>query len=100
MGNTIRPAKLHELTLPSKYAIWRRYIHGTDLQTRIGPERFIQFLTQRGAIELVSWKGAVKCKTLNETLIKQALEDLYNEPLRSWFLVLVSRLVRRIHPDL
>lgn len=94
----MRPAKLHELRLPSKYALWRRYIHGTDLQTRIGPERFTQTLTQRGAIELVSWKGVVKCKTLNETLIKQALDDLSNEPLRSWFSVLVSRLVRQ--PDL
>lgn len=96
----MRPAKLHELRLPSKYALWHRYIHGTDLQTWIGPERFTQTLTQRGAIELVSWKGAVKCKTLNETLIKQALEDLSNEPLRSWFSALVSRLVRRIRPDL
>lgn len=94
----MRPAKLHELRLPSKYALWRRYIHGTDLQTRIGPERFTQTLTQRGAIELVSWKGSIKCKTLNEALIKQALDDLSNEPLRSWFSVLVSRLVRQ--PDL
>ena len=94
----MRPAKLHELRLPSKYALWRRYIHGTELQNQIGPERFTQTLTQRGAIELVSWKGAVKCKTLNETLIKQALEDLSQEPLRSWFSVLVSRLVKQ--PDL
>lgn len=94
----MRPAKLHELRLPSKYALWRKYVWGTELQNRIGPERFTQTLTQRGAIELVSWKGAVKCKTLNETLIKQALDDLSQEPLRSWFSVLVSRLVRQ--PDL
>lgn len=94
----MRKAKLHELRLPSKYALWRKYVWGTELQNRIGPERFTQFLTQRGAIELVSWKGAIKCKTLNETLIKQALDDLSNEPLRSWFSVLVSRLVKQ--PDL
>ena len=94
----MRPAKVHELRLPSKYALWRKYVWGTELQNRIGPERFTQTLTQRGAIELVSWKGAVKCKTLNETLIKQALDDLSNEPLRSWFSALVSRLVKQ--PDL
>lgn len=94
----MRKAKLHELRLPSKYALWRKYVWGTELQNRIGPERFTQFLTQRGAIELVSWKGAIKCKTLNETLIKQAIDDLSQEPLRSWFSVLVSRLVKQ--PDL
>ena len=92
----MRPAKLHELRLPSKYALWRRYIHGTDLQTRIGPERFTQTLTQRGAIELVSWKGAVKCKTLNETLIKQVLNELYSRPYQSFWSVLVSKLVKRL----
>ena len=94
----MRKAKLHELRLPSKYALWRQYIYGTDLASRIGPERFTQLLTDRQAIELVDQKGSVKCKTLNEMLIKQALDDLSNEPLRSWFSVLVSRLVKQ--PDL
>ena len=91
----MRPAKLHELRLPSKYALWRKYIWGTELQNRIGPERFTQFLTQRGAIELVSWKGAVKCKTLNEALIKTILIELSNAPFKSWFSVLFYRLVKR-----
>ena len=94
----MRKAKLHELRLPSKYALWRQYIYGTDLASRIGPERFTQLLTDRQAIELVDQKGSVKCKTLNEMLIKQALDDLSNEPFRSWFSVLVSRLVKQ--PDL
>jgi hypothetical protein len=90
----MRKAKLHELKLPSKYALWRRYIYGTELQTQIGPERFTKLLNQRQAIELVNWKGSVKCKTLDETKIKETLKDLSNEPLRSWFSVWLFRLVK------
>lgn len=92
----MRKAKLHELTLPSKYALWRRYIHGTDLQTRIGPERFTQLLNQWQAIELVQTNGAIKCKTLNETLIKQAIESIYSRPYQSFWSVLYSKLVKRL----
>jgi hypothetical protein len=91
----MRKAKLHELNLPSRYALWHKYIHGTDLQSQVSPERFTNLLTQRQAIELVNWKGSIKCKTLNEMLIKKALEDLSNEPLRSWFSVWFYRLAKR-----
>ena len=92
----MRPAKLHELRLPSKYALWRRYIHGTDLQTRIGPERFTQLLTSRHAIELVSWKGAVKCKTLNEKLIHEVIESIHSRPYQSVWSLYFHKLVKRL----
>ena len=90
----MRKAKLHELRLPSKYALWRKYVWGTELQNRIGPERFTQTLAQRGAIELVSWKGAIKCKTLNEKLIHEIIESIHSRPYQSFWSVLVSKLVK------
>ena len=93
----MRKAKLHELRLPSKYALWRQYIYGTDLASRIGPERFTQLLTDRQAIELVDQKGSVKCKTLNETLIKQVLNELYSRPFQPYWSQAFSKLVKRLH---
>jgi len=94
----MRPAKLHELMLPSQYALWRRYIYGTDLQTQIGPERFTKLLNQNQAIELVQKNGAIKCKVLNETLINQILTQLSEEPLRSWLSVAFYKLAKQLRP--
>jgi hypothetical protein len=96
----MRKAKLYELKLPSKYALWRRYVWGTELQSQVSPERFSQILTQRQAIELVNWKGSIKCKTLDETKIKETLKDLSNEPFRSWLSVWLFRLVKPRLTDL
>ena len=98
MGNTIRPARLHELTLPTRYAVWRRYIHDTDLQNRIGPETFTDLLNQKQAIELVNQKGIILCKTLNEKLIQETIQTIYLRPYQSFWPQLLSRLVRQ--PDL
>lgn len=92
----MRKAKLHELRLPSKYALWFKYIHGTELQTKIGPENFAKLLESRRAIELVSLKGWIKCKTLNETEIRNVLSDLYSIPYQSFLSVYFSRLVQRL----
>ena len=91
----MRPAKLHELNLPTRYAVWRKYIHGTDLQTQIGPETFTDLLNHKQAIELVNQKGTILCKTLNESLIQQALEELFSRPYQSALSVWFFRLVRR-----
>lgn len=94
MGNTIRPARLHELTLPTRYALWRRYIHGTDLQNRIGPEAFTDLLNQNQAIELVNQKGTILCKTLNEKLIQETIQTIYLRPYQSFWPPLLSKLVK------
>lgn len=94
MGHTMRPARLHELTLPTKYALWRRYIHGTDLQTQIGPETFTDLLNQNQAIELVNQKGTILCKVLNESKIQATLKELYLRPYQSFWPQLLSKLVK------
>ena len=94
MGNTIRPARLHELTLPTKYALWRKYIHSTGLQNKIGPEAFINLLTHRQAVELVDQKGTILCKTLNESKIQATLNELSLRPYQSFWPQLLSKLVR------
>ena len=76
----MRKAKLHELTLPTRYKLWRSYLYGTELQNRIGPEAFADLLTQSQAIELVNQKGTILCKTLNKTLIEKTIEDLNSKP--------------------
>lgn len=92
----MRKARLHELRLPSKYALWRKYIYGTELQTKIGPEKFTQLLIQRKAIELVSWKGWTKCKTLNEKVIYEVIKELYSRPYQSFLSVYIWVLARRL----
>lgn len=96
MGNTMRPARLHELTLPTRYALWRRYIHGTDLQNKIGPQNFTDLLNQKQAIELVDQKGVTLCKVLNESKIQATLKELYSRPYQSFYSVLVSKLVKQL----
>jgi len=92
----MRPARLHELNLPTRYAVWRKYIHGTDLQTQIGPETFTDLLNHKQAIELVNQKGTILCKTLNETLIQQTLQELYSRPYQSVWSLYFRKLVRRL----
>ena len=96
MGSPMRPAKLHELTLPTRYAVWRKYIHGTDLQTQIGTETFTDLLNQKQAIELVNQKGIILCKTLNETLIQQTLKELFSRPYQSVWSLYLLKLVKRL----
>jgi hypothetical protein len=79
----MRPAGLHELALPSQYALWYRYTNNTALQTRIGPIAFTNLLNQRGAIELLNLKGYTVCKTLNKNQIHETLLDLYSQPFYS-----------------
>lgn len=90
----MRRARLHELTLPTKYAIWRKYILNTDLQTQIGPEAFTDLLNQNQAIELVNQKGTILCKTLNEKLIQETIQTIYLRPYQSFWPQLLSKLVR------
>ena len=92
----MRPARLHELTLPTRYALWRRYIHGTDLQNKIGPETLTDLLNQKQAIELVNQKGTILCKTLDESKIQATLKELYSKPYQSFYSVLVSKLVKQL----
>lgn len=92
----MRPAKLHELTLPTRYAVWRKYIHGTELQTQIGPETFTDLLNKNQAIELVNQKGIILCKTLNETLIQQTLKELFSRPYQSVWSLYLLKLVKRL----
>lgn len=97
MGNTIRPAKLHELTLPTRYAVWRKYILNTDLQTQIGPEAFTDLLNQNQAIELVNQKGTILCKVLNESKIQATLKELYSRPYPSALLDYRYKLVKLVN---
>ncbi len=92
----MRPARLHELNLPTRYAVWRKYIHGTDLQTQIGPETFTDLLNHKQAIELVNQKGTILCKTLNASLIQTVLEELYSRPYQSVWSLYFRKLVRRL----
>lgn len=92
----MRSARLHELTLPTRYAVWRKYIHGTELQTQIGPEAFADLLNQKQAIELVNQKGIILCKTLNETLIQQTLKELFSRPYQSVWSLYLLKLVKRL----
>lgn len=97
----MRPAKLHELRLPTKYALWRKYIYDTELATQIGVERFIQLLTSKQAIELVQTKGLIKCKTLSEQKIQETIKELYSKPFQSFFAVYFSKaakLLKRTKP--
>jgi len=96
----MRPAKLHELCLPTQYEVWRRYVEGTDLQHRIGPAKFAELLNQRQAIELVQTKGYIKCKIKSETKIQAALTELYSRPYQSLFWASVSKLAKRINSAL
>lgn len=90
----MRPAKLHELGLPSKYMVWRKYIHGTKLQSFIGPERFTSLLETRRAVEFVDWKGFTKCKVLNEKIIQEVIEELNLKPYSGLFSGYASRLAQ------
>lgn len=90
----MRPAKLHELYLPSRYLLWRKYIFDTKLQNFIGPERFTSLLETRQAIELVEWKGFTKCKVLNEKLIQEVIEELNLKPYSGFFAGYASRLAQ------
>lgn len=76
----MRPAKLHELTLPTKYQLWRRLVHGTPLAQVIGPDRLCKLLTTKQAIELVDLKGNTLCNVLNESKINEVLQSLYCQP--------------------
>lgn len=93
----MRDAKLHELLLPTRYGLWFRYIHGTGLETKIGPDAFTKYLETRQAIEFVNLKGDTRCKIINENQFQNCLLDLSREPLQSFFSVRVSRLVQRVH---
>lgn len=94
LGLDMRPARLHELTLPTRYALWRKYIHGTELQNRIGPETFTDLLNQKQAIELVDQKGVTLCKVLNESKIQATLNELSLRPYQSFWPQLLSKLVK------
>lgn len=89
----MRPAKLHELTLPTKFGLWFKYIYNTELASTIGIERFTELLLKRQAIELVDQKGITLCKTLDATKIKEAISELYLNPYPS-FWDWLSRLAR------
>lgn len=90
----MRRARLHELILPTRYAVWRRYIHGTDLQTQIGPETFTDLLNQKQAIELVNQRGTILCKTLNEKLIQETIQTIYSRPYQSFWPQFLSKLAK------
>lgn len=92
----MRKAKLHELTLPTRYKLWRAYLYGTDLQNKIGPQAFTDLLNQKQAIELVNQKGTILCKTLNETLINQAIKEISSRPYQSLLSAYLSKLVLRL----
>lgn len=90
----MRKAKLHELRLPTRYMVWKNYIHGTSLQHQVGPERFTDILINRQAIELVNWKGFVKCKTLDEQKIKAVIQELSLRPYSGFWYYFSSQLAR------
>jgi len=92
----MRKAKLHEIRLPTPYAVWYRYVYGTDLQNQIGPNRFATLLEKNEALELLKHNGGIKCKILNETKIKQVLDQLQSEPWPSWLSVAFYRLAKRL----
>jgi hypothetical protein len=91
----MRDAKLHELLLPTRYGLWFRYIHGTGLETKIGPDRFTKYLETKHAIEFVNLKGDTRCKIISETELQACLSELSRRPLESLLSARVSRLVQR-----
>jgi hypothetical protein len=85
---------------PSPYEVWRKYVHWTSLQNRIGPWKFALFLHEHRAIELFYFREKrernLKCKLLNTSKIPALLESLKTSPWLSplsW----VSQLARRPH---
>ena len=86
----MRPAELHELTLPSPTALWFKHVYNTPLASFLSQDKMIELLVINGSIELLSTNLGVICKTLNEELIESSLLllqpwQLYNSlPAKLW----------------
>lgn len=83
---------------PTPFQVWRMYIYGTPLQSRIGPWRFAKYLHDEKCVELfyynVNKKENLKCRILNQTEVINAVKRLPSSGLLSPF-SWVSQLVRR-----
>lgn len=84
------------MSLITPYQLWALYIADTDLQSKIGPNRFAELLTKNQAIELIQSKGYLKCKILNKQKIEATLLQLQSGPWASLFSLWAFKLAKRL----